>query len=214
MQLWFLPPFISIEWLLSVWERETDRERIATADIYLNIRNSNVNYYYEIYSTTGCLAQKKYAGWADSKYARKLLEMKKERRKMLNGNKNNEKKLLFYWSTQPAAFQNQTKIAWPIHSKVGKHFMWATINMSCKFETTKMHYVLIAAQFRCKFGLDGLTQMLYVNDLIHTNWRQTNSLILCASTGGKVGSSRSFHKMCMHSVSLELNWQAAPFIWL
>lgn len=39
---------------------------------------------------------------------------------------------------------------------VDKHFMRTEMIITCEFETPKMHYYLIAAQFRCKFGLDGL----------------------------------------------------------
>lgn len=58
-----------------------------------------------------------------------------------------------------------------------KHFMQTEIIMSCEFETTKMHYdYLIAAQFRCKFGLDGLIYCMQMT--MNTNLCETNSIIL------------------------------------
>lgn len=74
--------------------------------------------------------------------------------------------------------------------------------MSCEFETTKIHYyyyVLIAAQFRCKFGLDGLVhKMLYMQMrliITHTNARQTDSIIVCCVCVCNSQRSQSFHKI-------------------
>lgn len=65
----------------------------------------------------------------------------------------------FFWSTALAAAQGRRICMTNTFRFRGqrKHFMQTEIIMSCEFETTKMHYdYLIAAQFRCKLGLDGL----------------------------------------------------------